>query len=244
MRRLPSFRTRTAPHELPEKLDGDIASDTFAAYLASLAGVNAASFGYRPTLAFVDRAAARRDRGRPLTILDVGSGYGDTVRRLAAHLAARGIPAAITGVDRNPLAARVAGAVPFAPPGPVTVTYRTADASALGAEDPPDLIVSSLLAHHLEDGELVEFLRFMDRTARIGFFVNDLLRSRLAATAFPVLARLARRHPFIAHDGPVSFARAFRRADWEARLAEAGVTGASIGIRAPFRLCVEKFFGT
>lgn len=242
MGRLPSFAQRTAPHTLPERMDGAMDFATFEAYLASLAGVNVLSLGYRPTLRFADRLLARAPAGRPLHVVDVGSGYGDTVRVLADHFFARGVTVHLTGLDRNPDAARSAQRHPWRPRPPVTVEWLTAEAADLAAlAERPDAIVSSLLAHHLEDGELVAFLREMDRTARLGWFVNDLSRSRFAATAFPVLARLARRHPNVAHDGPISFARAFRPADWRRLLGEAGIAGARLSRPAPFRLCVEKF---
>ena len=39
-----------------------------------------------------------------------------------------------------------------------------------------DIVVSSLLAHHLEDEEIVALLRWMESTAQVGWFINDLER--------------------------------------------------------------------
>lgn len=236
-----SFATRTPPSALRERMDDPAVDfETFRACLSSLATVNRASLGYGPTLRFVERVAARHGRARPLRILDVGSGYGDGLRAVARRLDGLGIAAELTGADLNPHAARAA--YEAAPPGTprVSIRYVTRDARALGDEEVPDAIVSSLFCHHLEDAEIVPFLRWMDDTARVGWFVNDLYRSRLAAVGFRVLATASLRHPFVRHDGPVSFARAFRRGDWERLLAEAEVTGARIFLGAPFRLCVEK----
>jgi len=245
--RLPrSFAARTPPGALAERMDDPaVDAETLRACLKSLASVNRASFGYRPTIAFVDRLAARHAADRPLRILDVGSGYGDTLRAVARHLSRRGVAASLTGADLNPDATRAATEATRAMPGPgpVTVDFVTRDARALGGEEMPDGIVSGLFAHHLEDQEIVPFLSWMERTARIGWFVNDLHRSRFAATGFGLLATLALRHPFVRHDGPVSFARAFRRTDWERLLAEAGIDGARIYVGAPFRLCVERLHG-
>jgi len=236
-----SFDARTPPAALPEWMDDpSVDYETFRSCLASLASVNRASLGYRPTLRFVERVAARHGRARPLRILDVGSGYGDGLRALARRLAARGIAADLCGADLNPHAARAAAEAAQPPPPPVTVRYVTRDARELGKEETPDAIISGLFCHHLEYAELVPFLGWMDRTARLGWFVNDLYRSRFAAIGFGALATLSLRHPFVRHDGPVSFARAFRRADWEALLAQAGIAEARIFVGAPFRLCVEK----
>ena len=80
----------------------------------------------------------------------------------------------------------------------------------------------------------------MDRTARLGWFINDLERAEPPYRWYGVLARILRWHPYVRHDGPVSFRRAFRPADWRRLLREAGVTGARIVRVSPARLCVEQ----
>ena len=237
---LRSYVRRAPPSELPELMDEEPAFETFRDTVASLASVNRMTAGYRPLLGFLDRAVGKGSVPTPLRLLDVGSGYGDGVRKAANYLAARGVRAEITGVDRNPHAATAARAVTPTHAG-VTVRYVTEDVFVHTERSGPyDLVVSALFAHHLEDDEVVRFLRWQDETAALGWLVNDLYRSRLAAAGFGVLAAATLRHPYVRHDGPVSFARSFRRADWTARLAEAGVSGARVYIGAPFRLCVEK----
>ena len=150
----------------------------------------------------------------------------------------------LTGADLNPLCVKAARSTGEKPGKPVVLAYVTRDARELSAlGEAPDVIMSSLLTHHLEDDDVVEFLRWMDATAKSGWLINDLYRSRFAAEGFRLLATLLRRHPYVRHDGPVSFARAFRRADWERLLAAAGISGAKIFIGAPFRLCVAKVRG-
>ncbi len=53
------------------------------------------------------------------------------------------------------------------------------------------------------------------------------------------MAAISGWHRFVRHDGAVSIAKSFRRADWERYLAEAGVT-AEIRWRLPFKLCVGR----
>ena len=91
--------------------------------------------------------------------------------------------------------------------------------------------------------QLVVFLRWMEATASRGWFINDLHRHPLAYHGFKVIAWLGGFHPFVRHDGPISVARAFRRADWLRLLKRAGIDSAkSVAIvwRFPFRLCVER----
>ena len=237
-----TFATRTAPSALPELMDDpDLDEATLRACLQSLASVNRWSLGYRPTLSFVDRLAGRCT-SRPLRLLDVGSGYGDTLRKIAARLARRGVPAELVGADLNPRATAIAQETSPRSLGEVTLRFVTVDARHLVSDvtDRFDAIACSLFTHHLEDDEVVEFVRFMDENATAGWLINDLYRSRIAASGFGALATIAGRHQIVRHDGPVSFARAFRRDDWRALLERAGVNGARVAIMAPFRLCVEK----
>jgi hypothetical protein len=102
------------------------------------------------------------------------------------------------------------------------------------------VIVSSLVAHHMSHDQLVAFLRFMERHASAGWFVNDLHRHGFAHWGFPILATIARWHPIVRHDGTLSIARSYRPDEWPALLDEAGITGAKIRRVFPFRLCVER----
>lgn len=241
---LRSFAHRAAPHTLPEKLDAEEDPAVIEACLESLASVNALSFGRRPSIAFAQRAAARRREKAPLTLLDVGAGYGDTLRAIATKLSSDHIAAELVGADLNAVSTRIAREATEAVDG-VTLAFETRDARTLRPESGArwDAIQSSLFMHHLEDEEIVSFLRWMDGASRIGWFVNDLYRSRLAAAGFGALATLSRRHPYVRYDGPVSFARAFRADDWRRLLDAAGIEGARLFIGAPFRLCVERFHG-
>ena len=102
--------------------------------------------------------------------------------------------------------------------------------------------MSSLVAHHLPDGELVRFLRWMEQEAALGWFINDLSRAPVPYHLLGWFARALRLHPFVQHDGPVSIARAFQPADWRELCAQAGLREDEIAIRAwmPARLCVSR----
>jgi hypothetical protein len=95
-----------------------------------------------------------------------------------------------------------------------------------------------LIVRHMMRDQLIAFLRFMERESAVGWLINDLHRHGFAHFGFPILARLARWHPIVLHDGTLSIARSYRPAEWPPILAEAGVT-AKVYRAFPFRLCVE-----
>ena len=211
-----------------EQMDAeDLPAETYAAVVADLAKVNRLTLAARPTLSFVKRAA----RGRPFRLLDVGFGQGDMLRAIARRFP----ESELVGVDLNP---RSEPAARSATPTDLRIRYVTGDYADLASE-PWDLIVSSLVAHHMTHGQLVAFLRFMDQHARMGWLVNDLHRHRLPHLGFPVLARMMGWHRMVREDGTLSIARSYRPAEWPPILAEAGVEARTY--RAfPFRLCVER----
>jgi hypothetical protein len=88
--------------------------------------------------------------------------------------------------------------------------------------------------------QLVAFLTWMERHADAGWLVNDLHRHRFAYHGFPLLARVARWHPMVRHDGQLSVARSYTADEWPPLLADAGVTDARVFRAFPFRLCVER----
>lgn len=231
---MPDFRRRS---QEPEWMDGDdVAPDVFAACIEDLAKVNTLTLARPPTLAFLDRAFAATPLDHALTVVDVGFGAGDMLRALARHARRRGRKVRLIGFDINPRSEPVARRLT---PPDLTIDFRTGDAFAV--EEPVDLVVSSLVTHHMSDAEIVQFLRWMERKAALGWFVNDLHRHRFAYHGFALLAALMRWHPFVRHDGPLSIARAFRREDWSDLLVAAGLEGrAELLWRFPFRYCVER----
>ena len=232
-----SMSKRASPRDLPELMDGACSYEDFRACLQSLAQVNLRLGGYRPTLAWLQSFASESIRGAHL--VDVGSGGGDLLRQIAAWASRQGIALQLTGIDLNPYAKRVAEEFT---PRQLGIRWVTDDALLYQPDEPIDLIVSSLMAHHLEDAELVALLRWMEESARAGWFINDLKRSAWTCFIFGWIAKLAGWHRFVQHDGPVSFRRAFRRADWVHLLTTAGIPVDSVTIRdwRPGRLCVGR----
>ena len=234
------FSRRVSPRELPELMDGDCSYEDFRDCLRSLERVNRWLLGYRPTLAWLDRLPGKLER--PVQIVDVGSGGGDLLRQIAGWARRGAIAVQLTGVDLNPYASRAAAEFT---PNELRIRWVTGDALQYSPEMQVDIdvVVSSLTAHHLEDEEIIALLRWMETTARLGWYINDLERSERSSRMFGWVAGMAGWHQFVRHDGPVSFRRAFQKEDWVRLLAAAGVPREAVTVKhwRPGRLCVGRW---
>jgi SAM-dependent methyltransferase len=225
--------TRAIAEELMDADDLDAA--TYAAVVHDLARVNTLTMARRPTLDFLGQISRRGGAGT-LRILDVGFGDGDVLRAIARWARKRGQPVELVGIDLNP---RSTPAAREATPADMAIDYRTGDYADLRGHA-WDVVLSSLVAHHMTHDQLVAFLRFMEQESARGWFVNDLHRHGFAYFGFPLLATLMRWHRIVRHDGQLSIARSYRPNEWWPILAEAGIEGATVSRIFPFRLCVAK----
>jgi 2-polyprenyl-3-methyl-5-hydroxy-6-metoxy-1,4-benzoquinol methylase len=232
------FRLRVSPRELPELMDGHCSYEDFHGCLRSLEQVNRWLLGYRPTIAWLKRLPHRLPD--PIHIIDVGSGGGDLLRQIAGWARRRGIAVQLTGIDLNPYAARAAAE---STPKELRIDWVTGDALMYRPEKPVDIAVCSLLAHHLEDPEIIALLRWMEANAQLGWFINDLERSEWSCRIFGWIGGMVAWHRFVQHDGPVSFRRAFRKEDWVRMLAAAEIPREAITVEhwRPGRLCVGRW---
>ena len=218
---------------------------TFAQYRAaalSLGRLNRWTRGYKPTLEFLGRVLQRTGVGHePLHVVDVGCGHGDGLREICRWAAKRSVPLRLTGVDRNPYAARLAKECDrreHVSAG--TIAWVTGDVFAVELERPADVVVSSLFAHHLCDEEILRLLRWKEDRARVGWFLSDLRRSERAARMFEWMARVLPMDEMVATDGAVSFRRALSVEEWSRRCVEADVE-ASVKDLGVGRVGVERF---
>jgi 2-polyprenyl-3-methyl-5-hydroxy-6-metoxy-1,4-benzoquinol methylase len=221
-----------------ERMDAEITDYAeYARCLRDLSRVNVVTLTHRTTLSWLAERTRELKPRDTFSLLDVAFGRGDGLRAVARWAEKRGFTARLAGVDLNPQAARAARE---ATPPELAIEYHTGDLFDFAPAEPFDYVVSSEFAHHLTDDGVVAFVRWMERTARKGWFVCDLHRHQFAYYGFPLLARAMFWHPVVRGDGQISIGRSFRAAEWRALLERAGVPEAHVGWRFPFRYCVAR----
>ena len=233
----PDFRYRS---QLDELMDAPCSREDMRACLCDLAWTNCWTLAYRPQMHWLAILADELSaQGGPICILDVACGYGDGLRRFEQWALKRGIAAELTGLDLNSDATVIASE---ATPASSRIRWVTADVFAYVPPHPVHLVVSSLFAHHLSEGNIVRFLQWMEQHAKLAWFINDLSRAAMPYYAFQIFSKLARLHSFVQHDGPISIARSFVLEDWQRMCAAAGLEDQDINIERfiPARLCVSR----
>ena len=98
-----------------------------------------------------------------------------------------------------------------------------------------DIILATLVCHHISDDDLVIFLQHAYAGAKQAVIINDLHRHWLPHALYPLISTLLFRNRLITHDGLVSIRRSFTRAEWVLLLAKAGITNYKITWCFPFR---------
>lgn len=201
--------------------DLTLANDALRQNLDELETINTWLGGYQPVLNGLARLRNQFPQGRPLRVADLGSGGGDTLRHVARWARKKGIAVELTGIDANPFMLEYAAAKSQEYP---EISYQKFDIfSPEFQRQPYDVVMSSLFCHHFTDEELVAMLRQWQQQAQVAVIINDLHRHWLAYHSIKWLTRLLGGSYLVQHDAPMSVARAFRRADWEALLARAGI---------------------
>lgn len=99
-----------------------------------------------------------------------------------------------------------------------------------------DVVTCSLLLHHFDEPGAEAILREAARVARRGVVIGDLSRSSLAWAATWTATRMLSRSRIFHVDGPRSVRAAYRREELAELARRAGLAGAMVVQRFPFRL--------
>jgi SAM-dependent methyltransferase len=206
--------TRSSAHEL---LDAELLdAHELRINLREMAMLNRLPGGIGDSVRAVERLLGDQVEA---TVLDVGTGSGDFVRRLRQR---RDVEAIASDVRPEVLeiAARNLS-------GTSHVTLLRADARAIPLGDREvDVAHASLLMHHFDPDDAIAALREMRRVARLGVVINDLRRGLVAFTVTAAAVLALSRGAYTRHDGVLSARRAYTVAELDTLATRAGLTPA------------------
>jgi SAM-dependent methyltransferase len=202
--------------------------------LRNLAWINRRLGGLRLVLRELPRLIAVASR--PIRILDVATGYADVPRAVVTWLRRRGIAVSVKCLDRHREVLRIAAraSLPFP-----EIRCLAGDATSLPFSDGSfDLVVASLVLHHMEGDGPVRLLREVWRVSRRSVLVNDLRRGLPAYLVTWAFLHAAFRNRLILFDGPLSVRRSYTPSEAADLIGRAGWGRARILRHAFFRMAL------
>jgi SAM-dependent methyltransferase len=210
---------RSGEHEF---LDGDALDPVeLRANLRELAMLARLPGGTADSILAIDALA---DGVRDLTVVDVGTGGGETALAFARHGRHGRHGTAcwrVIAVDSHP---DVLAVTRRRTARDASVETLLADARELPLEDASvDIAHASLLLHHLDPQDAVAVLAEMARVSRIGVVINDLHRGLLPYLVSTTVTLALTRARYTRHDGPVSARRSYTLRELDELLHAAGL---------------------
>lgn len=188
------------------------------ANLRELAMLNRLPGGTAESISAVRQLA---DGIRDLTIVDVGTGGGETAVAFARAGRWGTSRWRVVAVDNHPQVLTVARRRVARYP---EIKPLLADARSLPlADGSVDIAHASLLIHHLDPQDAVAALGEMARVARLGVVVNDLRRGVLPYLITLAVTLALTRSSYTRYDGPASARRAYTVRELDELLHAAGL---------------------
>ncbi len=185
------------------------------------------------------RASAGTDK---LRVLDVATGGGENLIRLARMAASANRNFEFVGTDISPSAidyanekAKRSCSGADSSDWQSRVTFMQLDALKEKIPSGFDVVMTSLFTHHLDPEDVIALLRNMHASDARMILVNDLVRSRLSYCLVWLASRLLTRSSVVHFDAPVSVRAAFTPGEMRSMALEAGLQGCAVQLHPPCR---------
>ncbi|MES2681733.1 MAG: SAM-dependent methyltransferase [Bacteroidota bacterium] len=220
------FKQRSHKKELLDQ--ADIPEKDLFLNLKELDFINQYLGGYKITYSALHRIL---HAGQTYSLVDIGSGGGDTLKRINAWSKKTPYTFTLFGVDIKPSC--IAYSLTHKPT--TGVNFICDDYRNVFNHIPQvDIIHASLFCHHLSEEELITLIRF-SAAAKATLLINDLERNPIAYYAIKLLTRLFSRSYLVKNDAPLSVLRGFKKTEWMDILQKSGVKNYSIKNKWVFR---------
>jgi 2-polyprenyl-3-methyl-5-hydroxy-6-metoxy-1,4-benzoquinol methylase len=220
------FKERSHKKELLDA--NDIPEKDLFRNLKELDVINNYLGGYQVTFSALDQILKPN---KSYTLVDIGSGGGDTLKRINSWSKNKSLKLDLFGVDIKPVCIHYSeqhqedSEISF-----VCDDYK----NMFNHVAVIDIIHASLFCHHLSEEQIVELIKFSyDKGATL--LINDLERHPLAYYAIKFLTALFSRSYLVKNDAPLSVLRGFKKKEWQTMIKKSGVPYYSVANKWAFR---------
>ncbi len=163
--------------------------------------------GYNITINAVLALLSKNEK-ESYTILDMGCGDGEMLRKLSKALRKKGIIAKLIGID---LRDDVLAIAKDNSEGYPDIEFVKQDILTLEATFDCDVLLCTLTMHHFTDQQIAVFTKKFVELAKLGAVINDLERSWLSYQLFKVFSAIIIKTSIAKTDGLISISKGFRR---------------------------------
>lgn len=196
--------------------------------LKELHRINSLLGGYAITFRALSKILVKN---KTFTIVDIGSGGGDTLKLIYRWAKNNGFSTKLIGIDLKQdcihysLENDTQNTIQF-----ICDDYRNISNHI----DKVDVIHACLFCHHLGTPQIKELIDFAGKN-KSTLVVNDLERNPIAYYAIKLLTAVFSKSYLVKNDAPLSVLRGFKKHEWISLLEEAGVRNYSVKWRWAFR---------
>jgi 2-polyprenyl-3-methyl-5-hydroxy-6-metoxy-1,4-benzoquinol methylase len=199
------YRTEQAEIMDNFSLEGEILRDA----LDKIAKINQLLGGNSLTLLGVKTLLKNVLADAEITIVDIGCGNGDMLRKLADFGLQHNFKLKLIGIDANNFT--INHAINLSK-NYSNITYQCEnifDKAFVALKY--DIVLSTLVLHHFKEDEIIEILGVFYTNAKLGIVINDLQRSAISYRLFQLLCFVFRLNAMSREDGLISILRGFKK---------------------------------
>jgi 2-polyprenyl-3-methyl-5-hydroxy-6-metoxy-1,4-benzoquinol methylase len=170
-------------------------------------------------------------KGGSYSIVDIGSGGGDTLKYIYKWAKQKGYALTLHGIDLKETCINYSvknqpnDAINF-----ICDDYRNVYSRLKNV----DIIHACLFCHHLSNEQIIELIRFAINN-KATLVVNDLERNPVAYYAIKILTKLFSNSYLVKNDAPLSVLRGFKKTEWLEVLKASGAKNYSVKNKWAFR---------
>jgi SAM-dependent methyltransferase len=227
------FLHRSYKKELLDRTD--IPFDDIRRNMEELDFINTWLGGHRITIAGLKKILEPHeftaDVSGYFSICEIGCGDGNNLRIIKNFCENKNIPVRLTGIDINPSCIDYA----LSKKENADMSFIASDYRLVRFDLKPDIVFSSLFCHHFTNEEMIPVLDWMNTSSRLGFFINDLHRNRMAYYSIKMLTALFSKSYLVKNDAPLSVLRGFKQNELEMLIKLSGITNFSLEWKWAFR---------
>ncbi|MBF7091725.1 methyltransferase domain-containing protein [Flavobacterium sp. ALJ2] len=196
----------------PEIMDDfNLKGEVLQKALDKIAKINQFLGGNHLTLQGVKKLLNGITKDHPITIIDIGCGNGDMLRKIADYGLKYDWNFKLIGIDANEFTINYARKLSIHYPN---INYRCEDIfNESFSKLEYDIALCTLTLHHFKNNEIINLATIFNTNARRGVVINDLHRSIISYRLFQAMCFVTQLNGMSKKDGLTSILRGFTKSE-------------------------------